>query len=87
MHQNIGIHLYNLQKMQPEAVTFLADRKDASLYSIPGVHIRYHFDLLRAVSSAGQYFNIRDISFDNCGNFLISNFNIYRIYRFYVCYA
>ena len=22
--------------MQPEAVTFLADRKDASLYSIPG---------------------------------------------------
>ena len=37
--------------MQPEAVTFLADRKDASLYSIPGAYIKWsHFDLLIAVS-------------------------------------
>ena len=35
-----SIYLNYVQKMQPEAVTFLADRKDASLYSIPGEYIQ-----------------------------------------------
>ena len=33
------------QRTQPEAVTYLADRKDKSLYSVPGTHCVYMYSI------------------------------------------